>query len=58
MEKNNWDDEGYWDWADQERLIRQDLEEMDARERERARRKRQGNTYREAEEHERINIAD
>ena len=38
-----------YDWADQERLIQQDIEELDKLDRARARRKRQAEEYRERE---------
>lgn len=40
----DWDDGDYMEWADQERLVRQDLEEID-----RDLRRRKAESYREAE---------
>lgn len=47
----DWEDEGYSEWAEQERLIREDLKEM---------RKRIAENHRKVEQeenHERISIA-
>ncbi|MBA4699195.1 MAG: hypothetical protein H2212_07135 [Ruminococcus sp.] len=49
--KDNWDDGNYMEWADQERLVRQDIEEIN-----RSLRRRKAENYREVE-HGRNNIA-
>lgn len=38
-----------YDWADQERLVQQDIEDLDRLDREKARRKRLAEEYRERE---------
>lgn len=48
--KDNWDDGNYMEWADQERLVRQDVEEIN-----RSLRRRKAENYREVE-HGRNNI--
>lgn len=49
--KDNWDDGNYMEWADQERLVRQDIEEINKN-----LRRRKAENYREVE-HGRNNIA-
>lgn len=42
-DQEKWDEEGFWDQSDQERLIRQDLEEFQQM------RKRKAENYKQAE---------
>lgn len=45
MHREDWNDDAYMDWADQERIVRQEVSEM-----EKQRRKRKAATYMEVED--------
>lgn len=58
MRREDWNDDDYMDWADQERIVRQDIEELDRLERMRKRRKCLAEEYKEREfENERTDIS-
>ena len=47
---HSFDDDLYMDWADQERLVRQDVAELDAQDRMKAKRKKLAEEYRRVEQ--------
>ena len=46
----SFDDDFYMDWADQERLVRQDVAELDVQDKMKARRRRMAEEYRRVEQ--------